>query len=183
MNLDFFNSRRQDLDVPGRSRGSFVSSFMRELQEHLTRNRTTHFVLDRIEGDFAVLENQTNGRMVDVPINRIPTESIDGTVLKFENNTFSIDHEKGEKLSLEVRALREQIRSPFFTLDRFEGDFAVLENRDTGRMRNVSKHLIPEGAIDGDILRFENNVFSIDHEAAETARTEIRELLDRTRRN
>ena len=40
-----------------------------------------------------------------------------------------------------------------FTIDRFEGDVAVLENRDTGEMLNVNKKDIPQDAKEGTILK------------------------------
>ena len=37
-------------------------------------------------------------------------------------------------------------KEPLFTLDRFEGEFAVLENRINGKMLNVQSSLIPKDA-------------------------------------
>ena len=49
-----------------------------------------------------------------------------------------------------------------FTLDRYEGKFAVCENRTTGKMTHIPNSIIPISAKDGDILKFENDKFKID---------------------
>jgi len=45
-----------------------------------------------------------------------------------------------------------------FTIDRFEGDVAVLENRDTGEMLNVNKKDIPQDAKEGTILKLKIDI-------------------------
>lgn len=49
-----------------------------------------------------------------------------------------------------------------FTIDRFEGDVAVLENRDTGEMLNVSKKDLPQDAKEGTILKLNKDKYEID---------------------
>ena len=49
-----------------------------------------------------------------------------------------------------------------FTVDRFEGDMAVLENRDTGEMFNVSRNDLPQEVKEGTILKINNNKYEVD---------------------
>lgn len=62
------------------------------------------------------------------------------------------------------------------TIDRFEGDFAVLEKPDR-TMMNIKRSKLPAGAKEGDILNLEGDTITID--AAETTKRkkEIRDLM------
>lgn len=51
-----------------------------------------------------------------------------------------------------------------FTIDRFEGDVVVLENRDTGEILNVNKKDIPQDAKEGTILKLNKDKYEIDIE-------------------
>lgn len=51
-----------------------------------------------------------------------------------------------------------------FTIDRFEGDVVVLEDRDTGEMLNVNKKDIPQDAKEGTILKLNKDKYEIDIE-------------------
>lgn len=57
------------------------------------------------------------------------------------------------------------------TIDRFEGEFAVVEteNRETA---NIPKILVP-GASEGDVVRIE-----VDREQTAASKKEIKELMD-----
>lgn len=65
-------------------------------------------------------------------------------------------------------------------IDRFEGDFAVLET--DGGMLEVGRELIPENAREGDVLAVINGAYMIDKEAAEARRAAVREKFNRLRR-
>lgn len=59
-----------------------------------------------------------------------------------------------------------------FTIDRFEEDAVVLENRKTQEIINLKKEELPEGAKTGDILKKINGKFFVDK--AETKKVEDR---------
>lgn len=44
-----------------------------------------------------------------------------------------------------------------FTIDRFEGNFAVVET-ETGVLLNIPKELLPEDAVEGDVFSIEKNI-------------------------
>lgn len=67
----------------------------------------------------------------------------------------------------------------FFTLDRYEDNYAVCENRTTGEMCDIPKFLIDSHAKDGDILRLENGRFKIDFKETEKQKEIVRDLIDR----
>jgi hypothetical protein len=55
-------------------------------------------------------------------------------------------------------------------IDRFEGDFAVVEYKE-GRTFNLPRSLLPPGAKEGDILTL---TMTIDNESAETRKRGLR---------
>ena len=94
--------------------------------------------------------------------------------MNLENNTFTVDWEATERMHAKVRAIAERLeRIPEFTINRFEGNYVVLENRNNSIIRNVPKHLIPEDAVVGDFLRFQNNIYSIDRDAMNELQTSL----------
>lgn len=66
-----------------------------------------------------------------------------------------------------------------FTVDRFEGDIAVLENRDTGEMININKNDLPQDAKEGSILRLNNNKYEIDVEEQKEVEKRIKDKMNK----
>ena len=71
--------------------------------------------------------------------------------------------------------------NPFFSIDRFEGDFAVCENTHTGKMQNISLSHIPSGVKEGDILQCRNGQYVLSKEATESAQSTIQDLLKKNK--
>ena len=65
-----------------------------------------------------------------------------------------------------------------FTVDRFEGNIAVLENRETGEMININKAELPNGAKEGTILKLENNKYELDLEEQAKAEERIKNKMN-----
>lgn len=61
-------------------------------------------------------------------------------------------------------------------IDRFEGDFAVIETVD-GRMINIKKYLLPENAREGDVIDLEH--LSIDETSTRLRKEKIERLAER----
>ena len=66
-----------------------------------------------------------------------------------------------------------------FTVDRFEGNIAVLENRDTGEMININKNDLPQDAKEGSILRLNNNKYEIDVEEQKEVEKRIKDKMNK----
>ena len=49
------------------------------------------YVIDRFEGNYAILENQDTYEVIDVKRTKFPDEAQEGSVLSFENDTYSLD--------------------------------------------------------------------------------------------
>ena len=60
-------------------------------------------------------------------------------------------------------------------IDRFEGEYAVLET-DSG-MKNVPRDMLPEEAREGDVVELKNGAYTINKKAAEKRRRELRKKL------
>jgi len=61
-------------------------------------------------------------------------------------------------------------------IDRFEGDFVVVE-LDNNEMKNIRKELVPKEAKEGDILNI-GEVITIEHEETEKRRKRIEKLTE-----
>ncbi len=66
-------------------------------------------------------------------------------------------------------------------IDRFEGEYAVLET--DGGMVDVNRLLLPENAREGDVLIHENGIYAIDAAATQERRERMRAMLNKLRRN
>ena len=68
-----------------------------------------------------------------------------------------------------------------YTVDRIEGDIAVLENEDERRVK-VKMSLLPEGVREGCCLTEENGAFRLDEASAEALRRKHYMLQQRMKR-
>ena len=112
--------------------------------------------------------------------------SIDNALEKnveFYNNSFVDNFIDELKSYLSMTETLEQLEKAsdnnFFTLDRYEGNYAVCENRATGEMYDIPKFLVDSHAKDGDILILENGKFEIDFKETEKQKEIVRNLVDR----
>ncbi len=65
-----------------------------------------------------------------------------------------------------------------YTLDRFEGNIAVLENRKTGEMKNIEKEKLPENLEEGSILKCINGKFILDENRTKEVEKNIQEKFN-----
>lgn len=63
----------------------------------------------------------------------------------------------------------------FGTIDRFEEEFAVVEFDDR-KVVNILKDKLPKEAKEGDVLKFNEDIITIDYKETEKRRREIEEL-------
>lgn len=65
-----------------------------------------------------------------------------------------------------------------YTIDRFEGDLAVCEDRETKEMINIKRKDLPEDSREGSILKLKNGKFELDLEEEEKVEKRIKEKMD-----
>lgn len=84
------------------------------------------------------------------------------------NEVEGIDKEEVE-LAQKLDAIEE------YTIDRFEENLVVLEDRKTGKMKNITKDKIPEESKEGDILKCINGKYILDKEETKRVEKEIQD--------
>ena len=62
-------------------------------------------------------------------------------------------------------------------IDRFEGDYAVCEKEDR-TMMDIKRIKLPSGAKEGDVLRSDNGMITLDKDETEKRRREIEKLTE-----
>lgn len=111
---------------------------------------------------------------------------ISNTERNINNNDFSKElnkHLKSEK-HISNNSFSEEfnnhleLESKFFSIDRFEDEFAVCENIKTGEMVNIEKVLLPENIKEGSIIKCENGKFILDNEATSKKQAEIKSMVN-----
>ncbi len=65
-------------------------------------------IVDRIEGNFAVCENE-NKQMIDIPLIDLPEKIKEGSVLSEENGVYSVDEAAEAERRARMIALRNSI--------------------------------------------------------------------------
>lgn len=61
------------------------------------------------------------------------------------------------------------------TIDRFEGDYAVLETEEG--MVNIHRAHLPSSAREGDVVTYSNGGYTVDREATDDLRAEVSSRL------
>lgn len=64
------------------------------------------------------------------------------------------------------------------TVDRFEGDYAVCEDRHTGKMYNIEKNKLPEDIKEGNVLKFENGKYVRDEAKEQEISNRIKDKMN-----
>lgn len=62
-----------------------------------------------------------------------------------------------------------------YTIDRFEGNIVVIENRETRKLKNIEKEKIPETCKEGDIIKYINGKYFLDEEQTKEVEKNIQE--------
>lgn len=83
----------------------------------------------------------------------------------------------------ELKIYLDKNSNPMYTLDHFEGNFAILENRNTKEMTDIPISNIPSNAKEGDILKLFNGSYVVDYEETRTVSDKIREKMDNLKSN
>lgn len=92
----------------------------------------------------------------------------------YDNN--KIENFKISKNELELANKLDAIEE--FTIDRFEDNIVVLENRNTQEMINLKRSELPEGINTGDIIKRINGKFFIDDEKTKVVSERIKNKIN-----
>lgn len=64
-------------------------------------------VVDRIEGDFAVVENE--GIMLDIPLSQLPCDVKEGDIVTLYNGVYIVDNKTADEQREEISARLENL--------------------------------------------------------------------------
>ena len=62
----------------------------------------------------------------------------------------------------------------YYTVDRIEGEYAVVQDGEMN-IKNINLRELPENIKEGDIIKFENNIYIIDAEKTKQVKKNIEE--------
>ncbi len=86
-----------------------------------------------------------------------------------KQNTTSEEMELAKKLD----AIEE------YSVDRFEGEYAILENRKTNEIKNVKRDMLPENIKEGSILQYVNGKYTYNEELTKEETNRIQEKMNK----
>lgn len=66
----------------------------------------------------------------------------------------------------------------YYSIDRFEGDFAVCECIESGQYFNILKKLLPINSKSGDIIYYKNGIYYIDIKQTKIEQDKIKSLVN-----
>ena len=66
-----------------------------------------------------------------------------------------------------------------YSVDRFEGEYAVLENRKTNEIKNVKKDMLPENIKEGSILQYVNGKYTYNEERTQEEVNRIQDKMNK----
>lgn len=88
---------------------------------------------------------------------------------QIKQNTTSEEIELAKKLD----AIEE------YSVDRFEGEYAVLENRKTNEIKNVKRDMLPENIKEGSILQYVNGKYTYNEERTQEEVNRIQDKMNK----
>lgn len=108
MNLDFFNNLSKKIN-------DSISDFTKDLNNFLENNNLSFkdgdcFTVDRFENDFAILENRNTRKLVNISINKLPSNLKEGDILSFKNGTFVLDKDKTNNLQNDIQSKFDNLK-------------------------------------------------------------------------
>jgi len=65
-----------------------------------------------------------------------------------------------------------------FSIDRFEGKFAVCENLSTNEFCNIPKNQLPKNCKEGSIIKYENNKYSLDENSTKSKQANVKNIVN-----
>lgn len=97
---------------------------------------------------------------------------IDGRFSKANNQKEDYLHEN--EISINEN---EECKADYVIIDRFEGNFAVCENKN-GEMVDIDKSKLPKEAKEGSVLIIKGDKIEIDYDETENKKNRIKKLMD-----
>lgn len=98
------------------------------------------------------------------------------TIEESKQNALEIENSNISQTEIELAKKLDAIQE--FSIDRFEEDIAVLENRENGKKISIERNKLPNNLKEGDILKCINGKYSLDKERTQEETNRIRNKMD-----
>ena len=99
-----------------------------------------------------------------------------------ELNLFQKIEKKFEKVNVNefIKEIIERLKNmeEELVIDRYEGNFAICEDRKTGNIKQIPKENIEEGLKEGSIIKLQDGKYMQDIEKQEEVEERIKEKMD-----
>lgn len=105
--------------------------------------------------------------------NRLTKDEKDNLIRDLIKRVFEQQYNESNQLN----DIEKQYEEGTYVIDRFEGDYAVCENRENREMFNIKKANLPNDISEGDVLTYKENTFSINNELREEIEQRISEKV------
>ena len=66
-----------------------------------------------------------------------------------------------------------------YSVDRFEGEYAVLENRETNEIKHIKKDMLPENIKEGSILQYVNGKYVYNEDLTKEETNRIQDKMNK----
>lgn len=95
------------------------------------------------------------------------------------NNNLNEENSKFSVMDF-IKQLTERLKmmERELVVDRFEGEFAVCEDRKTKEIYNIEKDKLPENVKEGSILKYENGKYVINQVKEQEVEDRIKQKMD-----
>lgn len=176
MDLQIFNTKDKEKSTTN----NFFNSFIEDLKKSLNKNES--LVIDRFEGDFAVCENQNNGKMININRNLISDKATEGMTIKFEKDKYVIDY---KNCILTRKNIVDELKSSWEKEDGAEYYIVSSVMEKAIKCSNIymqqniyikDKDFI-KLAEKGDIIKAIGEKYSIDYEKNEEINNKIKQII------
>ncbi len=81
------------------------------------------------------------------------------------------------KLNYNFKCRKHEEIEETYIVDRFEGNYAICENRRTKEMTNIKTEELPEYIAEGDVIVYQHNEYKVDYEKRKETEERIQNKL------
>lgn len=99
--------------------------------------------------------------------------NIEETVTDIKHEIKEKSHSEEIELATKLNAIEE------YSIDRFEGDYAILENRQTNEIKQVKKDMLPENIKEGSIVQYVNGKYIYDEAFTKEKTNRIQDRMNK----
>lgn len=90
---------------------NIINSFYKELTNNTESTpNPNQIILDRYEKTYAICEDLSTGKILEIPKSKIDSNAKDGDILKLENHAYVLDYEKTKIRKEKIETFFEELK-------------------------------------------------------------------------